>query len=152
MTKPIFSILFIAVFASCSTYHFYTKEEVIKSAKKRDVKTDGNIVIEDNNRILKVLVRDSNFVKVDEIYEFNDDGKQLKYSIFASCDSCFQKYFLKEVNNVGCKWKKLNDSTYISKYSLKSVLNVHKSKYSLDIVKQNLSKKDYNNLINNAEK
>jgi hypothetical protein len=152
MTKFLFTFLCIAVFASCSTWHIYTKEEAIKVAKKRDVKKDGSIVIEDDNRVLKVLTRDSNYQKLDEIYEFNDDGKQIKYSIVASCDSCFKKYFLKEMNNDGYKWKKLNDSTYISKYSLKSFLNVHKSTYSFDIVQHNLSKKDYENLINNAEK
>ena len=120
MTKSLFTFLCIAVFASCSTWHNYTKKEAIKVAKKRDINKDGSIVIEDDNRILKVLTRDSNYQKLDEIYEFNDNGKQLKYSIVASCDSCFQKYFLKEVNNKSFKWKKLNDSTYISKYSLRA--------------------------------
>ena len=150
MTKALFTFLCIAVFASCSTFHIYTKEETIKVAKKSDIKKD--IVIEDDNRILKVLTRDSNYQKLDEIYQFNDNGEQIKYSIIATCDSCFQKYFLKEMNNNGYKWKKLNDSTYVSKYSLKSFLNVHKSTFSFDIVKRDLGRNEYENLIKNAAK
>ena len=151
MTKSFFTILCIAVFASCS-YHIYTKEEAIKVSKKRDIKKDGSIVIEDDNRILKVLTRDSNYQKLDEIYQFNDDGKQLKYTLIAFCDSCFQKYLLKEMANKDCKWKKLNDSTYISTYSFKRFLNIHKSIFSFDIVQHDRSRKEYENLIKNAEK
>jgi hypothetical protein len=151
MTKALFIFLCIAVLGSCSTYHIYTKEEAIKVAKKRDIKKDGSIVIEDDNRILKVLTRDSSYQKLDEIYQFNDDGKQLKYSVIASCDSCFQKYFLKEINNDGYKWKKLNDSTYISKYNLKCFLNVHKATFSFDIAQHHLSRNEYENLIKIAE-
>ena len=152
MTKVLFTFLCIVVLASCSTYRFYTKQEAIKVAKKRDVKKDGSIVIEDDNRILKVLTRDSNYQKLDEIYQFDDDGKQLKFSIITSCDSCFQKYFLMAINNDSYKWKKLNDSTYISKYNFKRFLNIHKSKFSYDIVQHNLSKKEYKNLIQTVEK
>ena len=152
VTKALFTFLCIAVFASCSTYHLYTKEEAIKVAKKREIKKDGRIVIEDDNTILKVLTRDSNYQNLDEIYQFNDEGKQLRYSVIASCDSCFQKYFLKEMNNDGFKWKKLNDSTYISRYNHKSFLNVHKSTFSFDIVQHNLSRNEYENLIKITEK
>lgn len=130
----------------------YTKKEAIKFAKKRDVKNNGSIIIEDENRILRVLTRDTNYQNLDEIYEFNSEYKQLKYTMIAPCDSCFKKYLIKEIKNKGPKWRKLNDSTYISKYSLKRYLNIHKSTNSFDIVKHNLSKNDYKNLINNAVK
>jgi hypothetical protein len=56
------------------------------------------------------------------------------------------------MNNDGYKWRKLNDSTYVSKYNFKRFLNVHKSTFSFDIVQHNLSKKEYENLIKIAEK
>ena len=152
MAKVLLSFLFIAVFASCSSYHVYTKDEAIKVAKKRDIKKDGSVVIENDNTILKILTKCSNYQKVDEIYQFNDDGKQLKYSLIASCDSCFQKILLKEMNNDGYKWKKLNDSTYISKYNLKRFLYVHKSTFSYDVVLHDLNKIEYEGLIKLAKK
>jgi hypothetical protein len=148
--KTLFFILWLSVFASC--YHMYTKKEVIKHVKKNNQKKNVNIIIEDDNSVLKVLVRDSNYQKLDEIYHFNDEDKQLKYTLIASCDSCFQKFLLKEISTDGYKWKKLNDSTYLSKYSLKRILNIHKSTYSYDVVKHNLSKKEYEDLLKNAER
>ena len=150
--KKLFTFLCITAFMSCISYHVYTKDEAIKVAKKRAIKNNDSIVIEDNNRILKVLTRDSNYQKLDEIYQFNDDGKQFKYSLIASCDSCFQKYLIEEMNIDAYKWKKLNDSTYISKYSLKSFLNIHKSTYSLEIVQHQLNRDEYESLIKNVKK
>ncbi len=143
MIKHFLTFLSIVALASCSTFHNYTKKEAIEVAKKRNI----NIVIEDNDKILKVLTRDSNYRKLDEIYQFNDAGKQVKYSIIAFAEECFQDYLLKEINNDAYKWKKLNDSTYISKYNLKRYLNVHKSTFSFDIVQHDLSRNEYENLI-----
>ena len=138
----LFIVLSVSAFFSCS-FHQYTKGEALKVAKKRALKKDGGIVIEDDNKILKVLTRDSNYQKLDEIYQFDDNGKQVKYTLIASCDSCFQKYLLKITTYEAYKWKKLNDSTYLSKYNLKRVLNIHRSTYSYDVVKYNQSKKEY---------
>ncbi len=149
--KALVTIFCTTVLISCSN-HFYTKGEAIKIAKKGNIKKSGRKVIEDDNSILKVLTRDSNFLKLDEIYYFNDDGKQLKYTYFAFCDSCFQKSLLKVLTKDGYKWTKFNDSTYISKYSLKRFLNIHKSTYSFDIVQHNLSRNECKNLIEHAEK
>jgi len=150
MRKYFFTLLCVVVFASCSTYHMYSKKEAIRFAKKRDVKKNGSIIIEDNDRILKVMSRDTNYQNLDEIYEFDNEDKQLRYTMIAPCDSCFKLYLKNEIRNNGPKWKKLNDSTYISKYSLKRFLIIHRSTYSLEIVKNNLSKEEYKNLINNA--
>ena len=149
--KPLFISLCVSTLISCS-YHFYSKEEAIKLAKKRDYKKYGSIVIEDDNEILKVLVRDSNFQKMDEIYHFSEDGKQIKYTLIASCDSCFQKFLFKIITSDKFKWRKLNDSTYYSKYSFKRILNIHKSTYSFDIIKHNQSKIECELLLKNAEK
>lgn len=147
MTKFLFAFLSIVIFTSCSASHFYNKEEAIKFAKKRDLNNDGSIVIQEDKNILKVLTRKSNYQNVDEIYQFDEDGKQLKYSLIASCDSCYQKYFSKIFNNGGYQWKKINDSTYISKYRIKRLLNVHQATFSYDIVLHYLSKKEYENLV-----
>ena len=152
MTKFLFAFLSIVILASCSAGHFYNKEEAIKFAKKRDLNNDWSIIIQEDKNILKVFTRDGNYQNVDEIYQFGEDGKQLKYSLIASCDSCYQKYFSKTFNNSGYQWKKINDSTYISKYKIKRILNVHKSTFSYDIVLHYLSKKEYENFVQTKAK
>ena len=147
MSRFLFALFSIVILASCSASHFYNKEEAIKFAKKRDLNNDGSIVIQEDKNILKILTRKSNYQNVDEIYQFDEDGKQLKYSLIASCDSCYQKYFSKIFYNGGYQWKKINDSTYISKYGIKRLLNVHQGTFSYDIVLHYLSKKEYENLV-----
>ena len=129
----LFLSLLLITFISCS-YHFYTKDEVIKRVKKGAYGKGENIVIEDSGNIVKVLVRDSNYQKLDEIYNFDENGKQLKYVVIASCDSCFKKYLAKKLDNKYYKWEKLTDSTYLSKQSPKSILTIHKSAYSYEIL------------------
>ena len=147
MSRFLLALFSIVILASCSASHFYDKEEAIKFAKKRDLNKDGSIIIQEDKNILKVLTRDGNYQNVDEIYQFDEDGKQLRYSLIASCDSCYQKYFSKTFNNSAYQWRKINDSTYISKYKIKRVLNVHKSTFSYDIVLHYLSKEEHENLV-----
>lgn len=146
MIKMLLSILCMLCLASCS-YHAYTKAEVIRFAQKRDVKKDGRVVIEDENRVLKCLVRDERFQKLDNIYEFDENGKQIKYSVIAYCDSCFQKYLSKEVSSKVYQWQPLNDTTYISKYACKRYLKVYPSTFSFHILVHDLSRKAYNDII-----
>lgn len=142
-------VFVLSIFASCA-YHSYSKKEVIKISKNKQ-KYAGSITIEENNNTLKVLTRDSNFSKLDEVYQFNDKGKQTKYTVIASCDSCFEKYRKKLLTNKNYKWKKLNDSTYIANYNFKQYLHIHKSIFAYDIVQHNLSKSAYKNLITSVE-
>jgi hypothetical protein len=148
LSKALFICLCISVVASaCNFYHFYTKKEVIKNAKKRERKKKGSVIIEDDNSLVKILTRDSSYQKVDEVFEFNDNGTQHKYTIIASCDSCFQKFLSTTISSHIYKWKKLNDTTYISKYSLKRFLNIHPSTHSYDMVEHNQSRIECKNLI-----
>ena len=128
-------ILFIIVGVTSCT-HFYTKNEVIKREKRNQKKKNIHSFIEDEGRILKVLVRDSNLQKLDEIYEFYEDGTQLRYSLIAYCDSCFQINLLHLLKGNGYNWKKINDSTYVSKNKFNRLLNIHNFKFSYDIIKQ----------------
>lgn len=110
-----------------------------------------NIIIKDEGSILKVLARDSNYQHLDEIYQYNDKGEQVKYSLIAYCDSCFQKYLSKSLKEDFYKWERVNDSIYLSKYRFKSVLSIHKSIYSYDIVKHNRSKLECENLLKTGQ-
>lgn len=139
------------IFACSACYHFNNKTETINFTKKRQEKTHVNLVIEDEGKILRILVRDTNFQHLDEVYQFSDEGEQLKYSNIAACDSCFQKYLANTLKSKSYQWKQLNDSTYLSKYSLKRVLNIHNSNFSYDIVKHNRSKQEYNILLKRAK-
>ncbi len=152
MKSPICILLCVLFCTSCSICHVYTKSEVIRNAQKNDVKKNGNIIIVEEQRSVKLLTRDSNFQKVDVIFEFDDNGKQLKYTVAATCDSCFRKYLLKEIEKKSYKWQMLNDSTYVSKFAFHLMLHVHKAAYAYDIVKHDLTRKQYMDLIRSSSK
>jgi len=141
--KALLLILMGMSFASCS-FHLYTKEEVLKNAKK---KSKVRQIIDESDNTVTILTRDSNYQKLDVIYAFDNAGKQLNYTLTASCDSCFQKLLKQRLRENAYRWKKINDSTYLSKYTLKRYLHIHKSIHSYNIVQHNLSKTEYNILI-----
>ncbi len=150
--KIILTFLCFTLLISCSSLHFYTHKEALNLAKKRSKKY-GNVVIEDNNSILKVQTTDkSNNQKADETYHFDDNGKQLNYTFVASCDTCFNAFLQKELKKKEYKWRKLNDSTYISRYNLRRFLNIHTSTLSLECTKHNLSKVEHKSLIATTKK
>lgn len=146
------SIVLFCFIGIVSCVHPSTKSEAIERGKRRQEKKQMNILIKEKGNILEVLVRDSNYQHLDEIYQFNEDGKQLRYSLIAYCDSCFQKYLSKSLKEDFYKWKKINDSTYLSKYHFKSILNIHKLIYTYDIIKHSKSKIECKTLLENAQK
>jgi hypothetical protein len=93
----LFPIFIATICLSCS-FHPLNREEAIRLSKKSSRKVNQKVIIEDSNRILKVLTRDSRYRDLDVIYHFDDSGKQLKYTLIANCDSCFQIYISKIVN------------------------------------------------------
>ncbi len=147
-SKVLFVFLLLTTFNSC-TYHYYSKPEAIRVNKKAISKSNEKTIIEDNDRILKVLTRDSNYSPLDIIYKFDSNDKQIEYTLIAGCDSCFQKYCQKELNNKYFKWKKLNDTTYISPYIQKRFLYIHQSTLTYLIMQHSLSKMEYDSLIKN---
>lgn len=146
----LFFSFFLLVFISCS-FRLFTKDEIIALTKKNAKKNDEQKVIEDNNGILKILTRDVRFAKVDEIYHFSEEGKQLKYTLISTCDSCFQKYLLNTKTTKPFGWRRFDDSTYFSKYSIKRVLKIHNSTFSYDVLENNQSKKEYELLFKYAK-
>jgi len=129
----------------------YNKKEALKNAKKQQKTSKEHQVIEDKDRIVNVLTRDSSLQKLDVIYEFDDKDNQIKYTVKSYCDSCAKKYLKNELESKSYKWKRLNDSTYISNFYLKWMLHIHPSEFSYEIVKHNFSRKERREMIKNAQ-
>jgi hypothetical protein len=154
--------LSLVLFSSCKMYHMYTKKEALKYAKKLQKRTkkyaaksenekNAHIEIEDNDRVLNVNRVDGSNHIVDMTYTFNKNNKQMQFSVIAQCHDCWSKLSKNQLNNKSYKWKRVNDSTYISIFYLKRMLHIHPSEFSYDIVKHNYSRKERRDMIKNAQ-
>ena len=144
ITKLLFAFLFLTTSISCNIY--FTKKQALRAVKKSAIKDDAYTVIEDHDRMVKVTTRDSNYQPLDLIYKFDKHDKQIEYTLIASCDSCFQKYLKTEMSKPFFKWKKLDDSTYISPCWAKSFLYIFPSALTFQIVQHHLSREECNSL------
>ena len=130
----------------------YSKKEFIKAAKHDAKKKHQKIIIEDDDRTVKLFIRDSSYQKLDEVVQFDDRNAQTNYTLIANCDSCFQKNLSEVLHYKGFKWQQLNDSTYLSRYYLKRVLYIHPSQSSFEIIKSISNRNEYNELRKTAKK
>lgn len=103
--------------------------------------------MEDSPNCIKIKLRDKGYPFCDATYTFNDKGKQLKYFEQIYCDSCYKDYISKMLSNRIYRWVKLNDSTYITSYDNKILLNIHEYNYSYEVVRFSLTREEYKNLI-----
>lgn len=120
--------------------------------KRIAIKNNAYTIIEDHDRIVKVMTRDSNYQPLDVIYKFDKQDKQIEYTLIANCDSCFQKYLKSEMNKPFFKWKKLDDSTYVSPCWANRFLYIFPTALTYKVVKHDLSREECNSLRKNAIK
>jgi hypothetical protein len=119
---------------------------------KNKFKKTGKMVIEGDGNTIQLQEGVDNVQKINETYHFADDGSMLKYTLISSCDTCYHLNLSKTLKSNAYKWKQLNDSTYLSAYYLKRMLNIHASALSYEIVQHNFSRKECSVLIKNAKK
>lgn len=145
--KALILTLGILSLFSC-TADMYNKRQVYRSAVKSQKKQ--RTIIQEEGNILKLIhIGNIDSLNVVEEYEFDEYNAQIKYTMTASCEPCFQQNLQKVLNNYVFVWRKLNDSTYISSQGFKVFLNIHKTAYSFDISKHNYSNEQRKALIRN---
>jgi hypothetical protein len=93
---------------------------------------------------LTFLIRDSAKQNLDLLLHFDALGKCYKETRVLSCDSCYQKMVNNTLSNKTYQWKKVDDKTYVSKYSKGLVLTLlADGAFSFVIQRSGLGRKEY---------
>ncbi|MBN8782035.1 MAG: hypothetical protein ABS85_09695 [Sphingobacteriales bacterium SCN 48-20] len=93
---------------------------------------------------LTFLIRDSAKQNLDLLLHFDALGKCYKETRVLSCDSCYQKMVNNTLSNKTYQWKKVDDKTYVSKYSKGLVLTLlAEGTFSFVIQRSELGRKEY---------
>lgn len=124
------------IFTSC-TFHMRTKHEA-KTYFKLLKKSNKNYLTKqtEENNLLKFELKDSsNNMNNKYIFSFDDKGKQFSYFFKSSCYDCFSQSVKGELNEKRYRWKKQNDSTYVSKKRLNRILMIHSLDKSYEVKK-----------------
>lgn len=114
----------------------YTQKEKLKTK------------IEETDSSMLFLIRDTSVRSVDLVLHFNESGKCDKETMISSCDSCAQKYLNKALSYKQFRWTKINDTTYLSKFSKKLILEINPAiPFSHIIKRSSLNRKEYKRLL-----
>jgi len=93
---------------------------------------------------LTFLIRDSAKQNLDLLLHFDALGKCYKETRVLSCDYCYQKMVNNTLSNKTYQWKKVDDKTYVSKYSKGLVLTLlAEGTFSFVIQRSELGRKEY---------
>lgn len=96
---------------------------------------------------LTFLIRDSAKQNLDLVLHFDASGKCYRETRVLSCDSCYQKMLNNTLSNKRYQWKKVDDKTYVSKYSKGLVLTLlAEGNFSFVIQRSELGRKEFRRL------
>jgi Tfp pilus assembly protein PilN len=147
MKSTIPFLLLATLLASC-TFHFYTKKELLKKHQQ----PEENQTFIDSNNFVRITNIGKTGQRVDDIFEFDNTGKQLKSTLITTCTTCFNKYLTNMLSYKQYGWLQLNDTVFISKYALKTYLYTHPSQFTYQMSRHNLPRKAYKKLVAHATK
>lgn len=93
---------------------------------------------------LTFLIRDSAKQNLDLVLHFDASGKCYRETRVLSCDSCYQKIVNNTLADKTYQWKKVNEKTYVSKYSKGLILTMPgEGVFSFVIQRSGLGRKEF---------
>jgi hypothetical protein len=139
--------LFFAVPVFCQSYINLSQNKVRQKLDNYLLKFDikGDISETDSSTILSIT--DTRRKPASFLFLYSD-GKCVEENKLA-CDSCVTKYLEETLADKKMEWRKMNDTTYLSKYSkhLMMIITVNGTASSLIIRKTNWDKKAYKAIV-----
>lgn len=129
----------------------HSPSKVKKKLEKYLEENDLRSAIVQKDSVISLLIDDPRAKPASFIFKFRDEKCVEEVKI--ACDTCVMKYLDGILQNRSMEWKKMNESTWLSKFSKHRImivdLNGHSS--SLIIRKTNWDKKTYNGVIASLE-
>lgn len=145
-------ILLIPICLLISSHSF--AQGFINGSKHRATRYFGKLmnkgvpiaVLKETDSTLFYLIRDSSFQDLDIYLHFSKSGKCDRETRIAGCDTCFQKYLTTLVNAEKFGWLEINETSYISKFSKKLILEIP-APFTYVIRPFKMTKKEYKEFV-----
>lgn len=142
----VFLILIILVACSAaSAQHYLLRERsnVEKRFKKYGSQNNERAFVYETDSTLRLSVQDSTKRAMDIVCFFNKRGLCYKETKTSDCDECFQKYLAEVLSNKMYKWKKVNETLYISTAFWNKCIVIDKKKpFSYSIIHELMNKRE----------
>ncbi len=145
-------LLFLITTVICSTvsaqnYLLREKSNVEKRFKKYGTQNDVKTFVYETDSTLRLSVQDSTKRGMDITCFFDKHGKCYKETKTTDCDECFQKYLGEVLSKKMYKWKKVNETLYIStEFWNKCIVIDKKRPFSYSIIHEFMNKKEQKTL------
>jgi hypothetical protein len=146
--------IILFVFICCFSVNAYSQSYIGLSKEKTRQKLEkylakysvaGDFLETDSTTLLSI--NDTRNKPASFVFVFSDN-KCIEEKKLA-CDSCVMKYLSETLADKRMEWRKINDSTYLSKYSkhLMMVININGAGSSLQLRKTNWNRKTYQGIV-----
>lgn len=146
MKKIILTVVTLFFVGICSAQGFVNlnKAESRSYLAKFSDKEKLQTISGETDSTLTFLIRDSAKQNFDLVLHFDTQGKCDKETRTLSCDSCYQKMVAATLSNKKYQWRKVNERTYVSKYSKGLVLTMLAGgSFSFVIQRSELGRKEF---------
>ncbi len=125
MPRIILFLLLLPLTGFSQNFIGKSKARVKKFLQREIVKNDSlTITLTDNDSVLLYSIKAGKTLPADFIYTFNRSGKCQSEKVIASCDSCFNKFLKKTLDQKLYEWKKINENQYVSKYAARRMIEL----------------------------
>lgn len=143
----------IVLIQSCFSQRFInstkskSKEIFLKYEAKNNLKT----IVNETDSSLTFLLRDSSVQNLDFILHYDNQGKCDKEKTALSCDSCYHKILDNVIHDKYCRWTKIDNETYFSRFPYRLILKTNgDKKFCYEIRRSDIEAHEYRQKIKNA--
>ena len=141
-------LFFLTLTVICSTvsaqnYLLDKREKVEKRFKQYSAVNKVIAFMYSTDSTLRLSVQDSTKRGMDITCFFNSNGRCYKETKATDCDECFQKYLGEVLSKKMYKWKKVNETLYISTaFWNKCIVIDRKNPFSYSIIHELMNKRE----------
>lgn len=149
MFKILISTILILIVSRANSQEYInatktsSKKQFSKYAKANKLQT----VTKETDSTLTLLVRDTSVQNLDIFLHFNDRGKCDNETTTLSCDSCYDKFIAKVLQNRNNKWLKVGADIYFSKHNQLVLTARINNKFSYSVTRSNLERSEYREIL-----
>lgn len=127
---------------SAQHYLLHERSNVEKRFKKYGSQNKERTFVYETDSTLMLSVQDSTKRGMDITCFFKNNGSCYKETKATDCDECFQKYLTKVIAVKMYKWKKVNETLYISNgFWNRSIVIDEKKPFSYSIIHEYMNKR-----------
>lgn len=120
-----------------------SKKQFSKYAKANKLQT----VTKETDSTLILLVRDTSVQRLDIFLHFNNRGKCDNETTTLSCDSCYDKFIAKVLQNRNNTWIEVGADLYFSKHNQLILTTRANNTFSYSVTRSNPERREYREIL-----